>query len=183
VIGDGAVAGDDVETGAAECPPGFWDAADGDEALMEDVFFAEAFSPLTLEDEGGVGLKDTGALADFGRGGAAEVVEASALFIEEILNTFGVDFFAALEVAKLDAPASLGIAGSLVVVDFVGAEEEVGGFEGDGAAEVIPGTFALLGDGADKDFVGAGGVDAGDVDGGRRGLKIWGWLADREVGM
>jgi hypothetical protein len=69
----------------------------------------------------------------------------------------------------VDVAAGINVASGLVVVDFVGFEQEFGGFDLGGAAEVVNLAVNFLGDGADEDFVSGGGIGAFGASAGRAG--------------
>jgi microcompartment protein CcmK/EutM len=58
----------------------------------------------------------------------------------------------------------------IVVVDFVGLEQDLGGFEGDTAAEVILVAFDAFGGGSNEKILWAEGTDSRNLD--RRGSGV-----------
>ncbi len=95
---------------------------------------------------------------DAGGGGAGDVVELSGLGVDVVFGVVAVQFFAADEVLEVDVAAGFGVAGFGVVIELIGAQQHVGGFQADGAAEVADGAFGVLGDGLDVNVVDVGSV-------------------------
>ena len=129
VVGNRALAGNNVETLAAQTPPRPRRLAVGDEAVMQNVLRADAFRPFAFEMEGIVGGQHPRLGHDVRLGFPDHVVELAGLLVGVIGEVAGPHFHVPLEVVEKDVAAGAYIAGILVEIDLVGAEKQLRVFD------------------------------------------------------
>ena len=81
------------------------------------------------------------------------VVKLPGLELDVVVHLVGPELLVADQMFEVHIPASVGVAGLLVVVDFVGPQLDVLGLHRGAAAQMVHTPFSLLGRGADQHLV------------------------------
>jgi len=121
----GAILRNDVEDRPAKCPPRIGQLAIGDHPVMKDVFILQPLRPLSLKIEGAVGGEHARPGNYVSPGPPAHVVVFSALRSGVVFNTVRVQFLIFHVLVECYVAARLGIAGFIVVVDFLGGQKNI----------------------------------------------------------
>ena len=130
MIGDGAIAGKNIELGAGEPPPGLWNLAIGDESFVDDVLSVHALAPFAFEIKRVVGGQQAGTRNDLGLRRAAHVVEDAGLGVDVVFGAIAVELGPVQEIFIADVAPRLHVAGVVVVIHRVGIQLLVDGSPG-----------------------------------------------------
>ena len=122
-MSDGALAGNDVERLATHTPPRLRHLAVGDEALVQDVFFADSLGPFAFEMKGIVGGQHPGLGDDLRTGFANHIVKLAGLLVGIVCEVVAPHFHVAFEIVEEDVAAGAHVARVLIEIDLVGAEK------------------------------------------------------------
>lgn len=154
---------------------------------MEDIVILEAFGPFTFKIIGIVCSEKARANLDAGSRRPAYGIEFSSLLVDVVFGIVAVQFFAAVEVLEVNVAAGLDVSGVRVIVDLVGLELHIVGFDQGRAPEVAPRPLGFLGDGANKDVPRIRGAGPGGTNPligiGTDGLRLRGGRESRLEGL
>src|SRR5579862_2346639 len=113
-VGDGALAGHDVELGSREVPPRLGNSAIRHKAFMNDVAVFGALGPKALEIKRIAGGQQAGTRNDLRDGGAPEIVKETRLGIHVVVPVVTFELRPIEEVLVADVSTEIGFAGFLV---------------------------------------------------------------------